>query len=390
MQAVDPVGALRRFEPIVDRLELVVTTEDPAETLAALLALPVVARVLSHAETHATVFARDTVIALHAARPAQRGGALVHRTGNAAHLRQLRRHAGARGIPFDLAAAPPAAATEQAVYEALGLAFIPPELRQGQGEIEEAAAGPLPAFLEVSDIRGDLHVHSDWSDGRDAIEVMVRAAKDLGYEYVAITDHSPHAGTARTVNAERLLAQAEEIDQLREAVPGIAVLKGVEVDILPSGQLDLPDRTLERLDVVLASLHDPARHSRQQLTARYVAAMRHPLVHIVTHPTNRIVGHHDGYDLDLDALFAAAAETQTVLEVDGAPIHLDLDGALARRAVAAGAALSVDSDCHRAAALRRQMQFGVGTARRGRVAPTHVVNTRPLGELHKLLQRKRM
>jgi len=210
---------------------------------------------------------------------------------------------------------------------------------------------------------------------------MVLTARTLGYEYVAITDHSQSTAASRVLTLDRLDRQRDDVERVRQKVPGIRVLHGIEVEILPDGSLDFPDQVLASLDVVLASLHDAAGQPPDRLLARYVAAMRHPHVHVITHPANRLVGRREGYPLDYDALFAAAVETGTAVEVDGAPAHLDLDGHLARRAVAAGVALVIDSDCHNAARLGRQMRLGVGTARRGGVEARHVLNTRPLADV---------
>jgi DNA polymerase (family 10) len=218
---------------------------------------------------------------------------------------------------------------------------------------------------------------------------MACAARALGYEYVAITDHSPSAAASRVLTRDRVARQAEDVAAVRRRVDGITVLHGVEVDILPDGSLDFPDDLLAGLDLVLASLHDPAGQSPDELLERYIGAMRHPLVSIVTHPANRTPGRDEGYALDFDTLFAVAAETGTIVEVDGGPAHLDLDGALAAQAVAAGALLSIDSDCHDANRLARQMRFGVGTARRGGIQPAHVVNTLPVDALRAVLRRKR-
>jgi DNA polymerase (family 10) len=213
--------------------------------------------------------------------------------------------------------------------------------------------------------------------------MMVQAGRALGYEYIAITDHSPRAAASRVLTLDRLRRQSDDIDAIRRKETRIRILQGAEVDILPDGSLDFPDEVLDRLDVVLASLHEPAGQPPHVLLERYVAAMRHPRVHILTHPANRLVGRYEGYELDYDALFAEAARTGTVLEVDGGPAHLDLDGELARRAVAAGVTLSIDSDCHNAARLGRQMLLGIGTARRGGIGPEHVLNTRTLDQVRR-------
>ncbi len=280
-------------------------------------------------------------------------------------------------------------ASEDALYASLGLAFIPAELRQGTGEIEAAAAGRLPALVETADMRGDLHMHTTYSDGRDPLESMLAGCHALGYEYVAITDHSSGAAASRTLARDDIAHQRDDIDLLREQFPGMTILHGIEVDILPDGRLDFEDAILERFDIVLASLHNHAGQDADRLTRRSIAAIRHPLVNVLCHPANRLVGHYDGYDLDFDALYAAAIETGTALEVDGAPSHMDLDGTRARAAAAAGVTISVDSDCHRAPALARQMRFGVGTARRGWVEASQVLNTRPLAEVRAFIEAKR-
>ena len=232
-------------------------------------------------------------------------------------------------------------------------------------------------------------MHSDWSDGRDSMEAMVAACSALGYEYIAITDHSPRAMASRALTLDGVARQAEEIAGLRDRYPDMQILHGCEVDILPDGRLDFPDSVLEQFDIVLASLHDDAGHAPEALERRYLAAMKHPMVAVITHPTNRLIPHRRGYDLDYDRIFTAAAETGTVVEIDGAPAHLDLDGALARRAIAAGATVVIDSDCHRADALGRQMDLGLITARRGWVEARHVLNSRPLSEVRALFGRKR-
>jgi len=206
---------------------------------------------------------------------------------------------------------------------------------------------------------------------------------------MAITDHSPHSSASRNLSGDSVKRQADEIAGLRERYPQIAILHGCEVDILPDGRLDFSDRILEGFDIVLASLHEDAGHSPEQLLKRYLGAMRHPLVTLITHPTNRLLPYRAGYDLDYDRLFAAAVETNTVVEIDGAPAHLDMDGAMARRAVAAGVTVAIDSDCHRAELLDRQMHLGITMARRGWVEPHHVLNTRPIDEVRARIAAKR-
>jgi DNA polymerase (family 10) len=232
-------------------------------------------------------------------------------------------------------------------------------------------------------------MHSTWSDGRDSIEEMVRAAQQIGYDYVAITDHSQRAMSSRSLSAADVPRQQQQIETLRRSVDGIVVLRGVEVDIMRDGSLDFADDILAGFDIVLASLHDHGGQEPQQLLERYLKAMANPLVNVITHPANRSPAYSAGYNLDFDRLFAAAVESGTAMEIDGAPGHLDMDGQLARRAVAVGVTVTVDSDCHRKDALGRQMRFGIGTARRGWVEPHHVLNAGDVNAVRDFVARKR-
>jgi DNA polymerase (family 10) len=361
-----PAAGLRRFAPIVQDIVALARTDDPAGLRRAARAL---------------VFDRHAV-AIEAHLPPRFGAALIRATGTPAHVARLDALAG--GTIDDLPGA-----SEDDVYAALGLPCIPPEIRSGSLELQRAAEGTLPGLVARSDIRGDLHLHTTYSDGRDDVEAVVRSGEALGYEYIAITDHSPAAAASRVHSEATLLRQMEEIDEVQMRYPRIRILKGIETDILPDGSLDLPDSLLERLDIVLASLHDDAGQGPETLLSRYAAAAAHPLVNVLTHPANQLVGRRDGYALDYDRLFELASETHTMLEIDGAPSHLDLDGDLARRAAAAGVTLTIDSDCHHAALMGRYMLFGVGTARRGWIEPSMVANTRPLDELLTALRMKR-
>jgi DNA polymerase (family X) len=395
VEQLSPTGSLRRFAATVGDLEVLAASADPARTSARLLALPQVSVVLHASRDRVVLRLARTELTIRIVPPEAFVPRLVHLTGSAAHVCQLRARAAAMGLTLsadglvNADGRPMPLTTEDALYDALDLASIAPELREGAGEVEAAGARALPHLVRRDQIRGDLHMHTDWSDGRDPIETMVVAAEALGYEYVAITDHSVSSAIARGLDIARLERQMEAVAAVRDAHPGITVLQGAEVDILADGSLDFPDAVLERLDVVLASLHDPAGHARNHLTARYVQAMRHPLVQIVTHPTNRLVPTRAGYDLDEPRLFDAAVDTGTILEIDGAPGHLDMDGEMARRAIAAGVSVSVDGDCHRAELLGRHMEFAVRTARRGWVAATQVVNALPLDGLRRRLTVKR-
>ena len=390
-----PGGSLRRGQDTVGDIEIVAATTNPADAIAELLRLPGIVRSLHRSDRRLCLLLERVQVSVRLPEPSNAGAALLQVTGSAAHLAALRAHAdttswrltkdGLRSADGTLRPS----ATEEEIYGALDLPFIPPEIRSGAEEVPAAKSGALPTLLSRADIHGDLHMHTDFSDGRDTVEAMVQMCRGLGYEYIAITDHSPHSAASRNLSVGSIARQAEEIARLREQYPDIAILHGCEVDILPDGRLDFPDRILERLDIVLASLHERAGQSGEHLLRRYSAAMKHPLVTLITHPTNRLVPHKPGYDLDYDALFQMAVETRTIVEIDGSPAHLDLDGALSRRAIAAGAMLAVNSDCHRAELLEMQMELGVTTARRGWVERRHVVNTRPLDEVRAAVAAKR-
>ena len=389
----EPIGSLRRGQDTVGDIEILAPAAEAAPAFNAILELPDITRCLHRGPRRLYVLTNRVQVGIRCPRPNLGGAALLHLTGSRAHFESLQAQAAARGWrlePEGLVTNDSQAATSEAdIYSALDLPWIPPELRNGDDEIAAARAGTLPTLITREAIRGDLHMHTDFSDGRDTVEAMVTACVALGYEYLAITDHSPHSASSRNLSADSVKRQAEDIARLRERFPAIGILHGCEVDILLDGRLDFSDRVLERFDIVLASMHEGGDRSREQLMRRYIAAMRHPLVTMITHPTNRLVPHRPGYDLDHDRLFAAAVETDTVVEIDGAPSHLDLDGALARRAVAAGATVAIDSDCHRADMLERQMRLGLLTARRGWVEPRHVLNARPLGEVRARINAKR-
>lgn len=378
VEALVPAGDVRRFEPVASTLVAVGRAANPASAIDTIAALREFSPVLYRGERRAIVTFQQTEIDLRIAAEDEYGTTLIAATGSSVHLAQLRQRTGSRLV-----------AREEEAYARAGLPYIAPELRHGTGEIEAGLAGTLPDLIVREQIRGDLHMHTDFSDGADTVAAMVQASIARGYEYIAITDHSERASAGRTLSRGDLARQRDEIAAARDRYPGITILHGIEADIMPDGSLDFPDRVLETLDIVLASLHDSARHDAKTLTRRCIQAIEHPLVTIITHPANRLVGRRAGYPLDFDAVYAAAAETGTVLEIDGAPSHLDLDGEHARAAIAAGVTVSIDSDCHRASLLERQMQMGIGTARRGWVEARHVLNARPIDAVRAFIQRKR-
>jgi DNA polymerase (family 10) len=270
-----------------------------------------------------------------------------------------------------------AGGTEEEIYEALGLDWIPPELREDTGEIEAAGKRRLPVLIDYGDLRGDLQIQTDWTDGSASIEEMADAARKLGLEYIAITDHTRDLAMARGCDEKRLLEQAEVIHELNQGLHGFRVLSGAEVNIRKDGSLDVADAALAKLEVVGAAVHTHFHQERAEMTRRLIRAMENPHVDILFHPTARSIGHREPVDLDIDAVIATAVRTGTVLEIDAMPDRLDLRDEYARKAVDAGALLAIDSDAHQPGQLAYADELGVAVARRGWARKADVVNALP-------------
>jgi DNA polymerase (family X) len=322
------------------------------------------------------------------------GNLLQHFTGSREHNIKLREYAVRRSLRvsengiLNLETGDAITCEDEAgVYEALGMAYIPPELRSGLDEIERAIARTLPVLLESNDIRGDFHMHCDWSDGRDTLEAMIAAVKARGYEYHAISDHSWGRGTTYGVDAERLLSQRAIIEEI-SARYGLRTFCASEVDILRDGALDYPDEVLEKLDIVIASVHDHFDIGREAMTKRLIRACENPYVTIIGHPTGRRLDGYPGYEFDYDAVFAAAARTGTSLEIDGQALRLDLPSPLARRASEFGVTFAVDSDAHGVEDLTN-IELAVGQARRAGLAKDQVLNVRPFEAVRSFTSQKR-
>ncbi|HUF76719.1 MAG TPA: DNA polymerase/3'-5' exonuclease PolX, partial [Longimicrobiales bacterium] len=280
-----------------------------------------------------------------------------------------------------------AGGTEEEVYEALGMAWVPPVLRENRGEIEAALAGELPELVTLEDIRGDLQMHSTWSDGKVSIEEMARACMQRGYEYIAITDHSPAMAMIEGLTPERARAQWIEIDEVRERVPGIEILRSAEVDILRDGALDLPDDVLEELDIVVISVHSLMDQDKKTMTDRVLRAMAHPGVDILAHPTGRQLGRRDAFELDVEAVLEAAAELSVAVELNANPRRLDLSDVHVQRAKELGVPVVISTDAHSPGELDN-MRYGVDQARRGWLGAADVLNTRSAASFLKWLGRR--
>lgn len=389
---VEVAGSYRRRKETVGDLDILVSTSQGEGVITAFTAYEDVEKVSSQGETRSTVLLRSGMqVDLQVIAPESYGAALFYFTGSKAHNIAVRntavdqdRKVNEYGVFEDEERV--AGETEAEIYELLGLSFIPPELREDRGEVGAAREGRLPDLVSAEDIRGDLQVHTTASDGKATLEEMVEAARDLGYDYLAVTDHSPHIGVTQGLDEEALRARIDEIDEVDAHYDDLRVLKGIEVDILKDGSLDLSDEVLGRLDVVLGAVHANFDLSRAAQTERIIRAMDNPNFMILAHPTGRRIGERPPYDVDVERLIDAALERGCFLEINASPERLDLNDVDARMAKEKGLKLAISTDAHRASGLQ-MMRFGVGQARRGWLGAADVLNTRSWEDLTQLLQR---
>lgn len=376
-------GSLRRACETVGDLDLLVATDDPQAMCRDFARLPQVSDVIAQGDTKTSVRVRSGMqVDLRAVKSESFGAAWQYFTGSQAHNVQLRGRSGRMGNlkineygVFKEDGARIGGETEEEVYAAVGCAWIPPELREGRGEIEVAALGPLPALVEQGDLLGDLHTHSNWSDGRNEIVVMARAARERGYRYIAMTDHTQSLAIAGGLTPERFRAREAEIDAVNRETGVARVLSGAEVDILPDGSLDLPDDCLASLDVVVASVHTALDQSKDVITQRVLTALRSPHVDVLAHPTSRRLDRRGETSVDVDAVIAEAVRTGTALEINSSPLRLDLNDTWSRKAREAGAILAIDNDAHYPAEFD-YLRYGCAIGRRAGLTPDHVLNTR--------------
>jgi DNA polymerase (family 10) len=389
---IEPAGSLRRRRATIGDLDLLAAVDDASALIAALDRLTTVERILSAGTDKSSVLLREgPQVDLMVCPPAAWGTHLVHFTGSKEHNVALRGRALARGFSLSEKGFKAVetgelllAAEEAEVYERLDLPWVPPELREGDGEIAAAESGSLPKLVSPAELRGDTHTHSDWTDGVDSIEAMARAARALGREYIVLTDHSPSLGIARGLSLERIGEQRAELDRLNLELAPFRILHGTEMEIRADASLDYPDQLLVRFDVVLASIHTGRGQSSEQLTRRALAAIENPHVDVIAHPTGRIVNVREPLSLDWPRIFEAAARTGTLLEINGSP-RLDLDESLARDAGRAGVRLTVASDAHRTEELG-QAAYGIDVARRAWLSADQIATTRGADALLELVR----
>jgi DNA polymerase (family 10) len=385
-------GSFRRMRETVGDLDILVTAAPDSPVMQRFTAYDEVAEVYSAGATRASVLLKCGLqVDLRVVAQESYGAALHYFTGSKSHNISIRRIAQQLGLKINeygvfRGAQRIAGDSEESVYRAVGLPFIAPELREDRGEIEAARAGRLPQLVELSDLRGDLHAHTNATDGHDSLRDMAQAAKDLGLEYLAITEHSRRLSVAHGLDPLRLAKQCDEIDRLNAQLHGITLLKGIEVDILEDGSLDLPDPVLARLDLVVGAVHSRFDLSRARQTGRILRAMDHPHFTLLAHPCGRLIGQREPYDVDMLRIIRHARERGCCLELNAHPERLDLLDSQCQSAKEEGVLVSINSDAHSTFDFAN-LKYGIGQARRGWLEKADVLNTRPLGALRKLLRR---
>lgn len=388
VERISLAGSMRRMKETVGDIDILVTSSKPESVMQAFLSLPQVAEVLEHGSTKGSLRHREGIqVDLRVVEPACFGAALAYFTGSKQHNIRVREMGLKKRLKISEYGVFKASsdrrvggATEEDVYAAVGLPWIAPELREDAGEIEAALQRQLPRLVDLKNIRGDLHCHTNATDGHHTVEALVAAAERRGYDYVAVTDHSPSTRVAGGLTAEELLAHVKKIRAVQARHPRITVLAGSECDILPDGSLDYPDSVLAQLDLVIGAVHTGFKQSKGDMTRRVCRALAHPRVHVLAHPTGRLIGERDPYAMDIDEVLRSARRHSKAVEINGYPDRLDLNDVHVRRAHELGVLVAISTDAHMLDHLG-YMELGVATARRGWTEKTQVVNTWPLPEL---------
>ncbi len=384
VSTIELAGSIRRRKETVGDIDILVTSDDPGPLMDRFVNMKEIERVLSHGSTRSSALLRDTHIQVDV-RVVEKdsfGAAMAYFTGSKSHNIKLREIAIKTGCKLNEYGVfnvknnkKIAGATEQDVYRALGLQWVPPEIREDQGEIELALDHRLPELIIDKDIRGDVHMHTVYSDGDRTAEQMAQHAQGLGYEYIAITDHSQSLGVAGGLDPERLKVQIREIDGLNQKLKRIKILKGMEVDILSDGSLDMDPGLLDRLDIVIGSVHSGFKQPKEKITMRMVKAMETGLVDVIGHPSGRLIGERDAYEVDWDAVFKSAQNMHVAMEINAYPLRLDLTDAMIKKARTYGLKFVITTDSHDPNQMR-YMSYGVSVARRGWLGKDDVVNTK--------------
>jgi DNA polymerase (family 10) len=387
-------GSIRRWKETVGDIDILVTSSDPKKVMEHFCTLPQVNKVIVKGEKKSTILVGDNLhVDLRHIEEEQFGAGLMYFTGSKAHNIALRKRALKQGMSLseyglvrERNKETVAKREEEEIYKALGLPYIPPELRENRGEIDAAEAGKLPRLIRQDQIRGDLHVHSEWSEGNDSIEDLARKALEIGYEYFALCDHAQSLGIARGLTEDDLKKQRKEIDTVNESIQDITILAGIEANIGSDGRLDMKREVLEDLDLVIAGIHSGFKQTEEKITKRVITAMEEEPVHMIVHPTGRILQKRLPFHIGLQRVYETASEQGVFLEINAFPTRLDLSDIHARAAKDKGVLLGIGTDTHDISHLR-YMELGVAAARRGWLEKKDVVNTRSLADLRKLLRK---
>lgn len=393
VKLISPAGSIRRMKETIGDIDVLVASDEPLKVMDYFVGLPVVKEVIAKGPTKSSILtSADLQIDLRVVEPSAYGAALQYFTGSKSHNIALRDIAIKKGYKlseyglFDETTGKSLAGQrEEDVYAALGLPWIPPELRENQGEIEAAVRNSLPHLIDMSDIRGDLHVHTKRSDGTASLEEMVEAARARGLQYIAVCDHSRSLGVAGGLSLDEVAQEQADIRRLNEEVKPFRILSGIEMEILADGSLDYPDEVLAGFDIVTVSVHSAFGQPKEKITGRIARAIRNSYVDVLNHPTGRLIDRRDPYEVDIEAIFDVATQTGTSFEINSSPDRLDLDDSSARRARQRGLMLAINTDAHAPGHLSN-IRYGVATARRGWVEPDGVLNAQPLDGLISILK----
>lgn len=392
VKELQAAGSLRRMKETIGDIDILVDSSKPDKVMDAFVSLPIVGEVLSKGATKSSIRTKDGLqVDIRVVKSKSWGAALAYFTGSKAHNIRLREMAMKKGLKIseygvDKGGKRIAGKREEEIYDVLGLPFIPPEIREDTGEVEASLEGKLPDLVELKDIKGDFHLHTDWSDGVLSLKEMSEAVREKGYSFAAITDHTKSLVVARGVDEKRLLEQNKEIKKLNKKLKGIKIISGAEVNIMSDGTLDVSDKVLKELDWAIASIHSGFQQSKEKITWRILQAMKNPFIKAIAHPSGRLLGERDAYELDWDAVFNGARQTGTALEVNAYPQRLDINDIACRRAKELGIKVVINTDAHTRDQLN-YMKLGVSVVRRGWLEPRDVLNTLPLEEFLKALRK---
>lgn len=396
LKELEIAGSLRRWKDTIKDIDLLAVSDEPEKAMNAFVRLPLVDGILMRGPTKSSVITKEGIqVDLRVVEERSFGAAMAYFTGSKEHnirLREMAVRAGIKINEYGIFRVKDnrrlGGEKEGDVYRLLGLPYIPPELREDNGEIEAAIEGRLPDLVEPEDIRGDLHVHTNYSDGSHSLEELVEAARKRGYEYIAVTDHTKGLGVARGLNEEKIINELNEVRALNRKIRGFRLLMGVEVDIRSDYTLDLPDEILKQLDIVVASIHSGFRQDREQLTKRLISAVNNPYVTVIAHPTGRLIGEREAYDIDMERVLKTAAEKGRAIEINAHPLRLDLNDIYAKRAKEVGVPIAISTDTHITSQFD-YMRYGVSTARRGWLEKNDIINTYSIENLIKWIKKSR-